>query len=179
MVKMFSALDTYLGLHWLKIALMLAWYSVSYKLSFSKTANYLLLISEEKKKTTAKLCSFYLHIYLIHLFRPSRQWLLLPPKSSPAHQAHYYFDESSSSALLFSPSSCLPCGFLVINTGIGSNSSSATLSEPSGTSKPEMRLLSSAALIQNASVQAETTEAEISNDRMPRRHSSPLHSHWF
>lgn len=53
--------------------------------------------------------------------------------------------ELMSSSSLFPILSFLPCGFLVINTGIGSNSSSATLSEPSGTSKPEMRLLSSAA----------------------------------
>lgn len=48
-------------------------------------------------------------------------------------------------SFLFSPASFLPCVFLVISTGIGSNSSSATFSEPSATPKPEMRLLSSAA----------------------------------
>lgn len=39
----------------------------------------------------------------------------------------------------------LPCEFLDINTGIGSNSSSVTFSEPSGASKPDIRLVSSAA----------------------------------
>lgn len=70
MVKMFSALDTYLGLHWLKIALMLAWYSVSYKLSFSKTANYLLLISEKKKNHGQALQ--FLSPYLSHPSIPAQ-----------------------------------------------------------------------------------------------------------
>lgn len=42
------------------------------------------------------------------------------------------------------PNPGLPCEFLDINTGIGSNSSSVTFSEPSGASKPAIRLVSSA-----------------------------------
>lgn len=63
----------------------------------------------------------------------------------PPHSIWLFWWELMPNSSLFPILSFLPCGFLVINTGIGSNSSSATLSEPSGTSKPEMRLLSSAA----------------------------------
>lgn len=108
------------------------------------------LLSKETHGQALRYLYQYLYLYLSVLVQPTviviipniLHWMLL--FFPLVKKVHHYFVESWYQAL-FPNLSFLPCEFLVINTGIGSNSSSATLSEPSGTSKPEMRLLSSAA----------------------------------
>lgn len=141
------------GFHRLKITLFLAWYFV--KTSFWSN-HYILFLSLKKTPWLGFKIPLVVSLYLLSL--PT----YIGPADNDCHYSQFpslnvafpppcrlgtllFCRELMSSSSLFPILSFLPCGFLVINTGIGSNSSSATLSEPSGTSKPEMRLLSSAA----------------------------------